>query len=114
MTVGGADTVAGLPAGELCISTTGCDWVGSSRGELQRQLVLQHSVAVPPPREDADEIDRVELDRGAASASCITTAGRTAQVEGERIIVQAGPFGDDVGHDAPVVLGSDHQGPAHG
>ena len=55
--------------------------------------------------ERADEIDGVDLDVLATVALAEGPAGRAVEHELERLAVERGPFGDDVGDQPAVVVG---------
>ena len=55
--------------------------------------------------EDAAAVDgvHVDADNRGRRVSAIDSAGGSGEVEGEGVLVRGGPFGDDVGDDAPIV-----------
>ena len=69
---------------------------GDDRGEQAGGLAS--------PGEEATELDGVDHGRLAAGARREVAARRPGQLERERFAVAAGPLGDDVGDDAPVVV----------
>ena len=57
--------------------------------------------------EDTDEVDGVDLDALAVDALAELAAGGALEHELERLAVDRGPLGDDVGDEATVVLGGE-------
>ena len=57
--------------------------------------------------EGADEVEGVDLDAFAVDALAELAAGGTVEHELERLAVDAGPLGDDVGDEAAVVIGAE-------
>src|SRR5580692_10508484 len=80
--------------------------------ELQRQRVAEHAGARQAAGERADEVEGVDVDALAALALAEGPAGRAVQDELERLPVDGGPFGDDVGDQPAVVVGGELHRPA--
>src|SRR4051794_4353513 len=80
----------------------------------QRQCVAEHAATFETSGQRADEVEGVDLDPLAVGALGVFAAGWAFEHELERLAVDAGPFGDDVGHQASVVIGGEVHRPADG
>jgi len=65
--------------------------------------MAKDALPVHPLGQDAAELDRVQLHLRAACPGGEQTTRGAGQCECERLAVSTGPFGDEVGDNAPVV-----------
>src|SRR5918995_2499443 len=88
---------------------------GPAREQLEDDTGREEAGARRPPGHDAAELDGVELEHlPRASAALERPTGRAVEKEAVRPAMPLGPLGDDVGDDAPVVVGVDLEGTADG
>src|SRR5579859_1740666 len=78
-------------------------WCGGKSG-LQGQRVAEHAAAWPAAGQRPDEVDGVDLDVLAVTAVAEGAAGRPVKYQVERLTVELGPFGYDVGDQPAVVV----------
>src|ERR1700728_3501670 len=78
-------------------------WCGGKTG-LQGQRVAEHAAAWPAAGQRPDEVDGVDLDVLAVTAVAEGSGGRPVEYQVERLTVELGPFGYDVGDQPAVVV----------
>ena len=81
---------------------------GSVQERLEDDTGREEAGARRPAGHDAAEFDGVELVRLARAAVLERPAGGAVEDDAVGLVVPLGPFGDDVGDDAPVVVGTAH------
>ena len=80
---------------------------GIPEGPLQQQWMVEDVDWFTAAGTDAAALDGVHLDGDdvVEFVPDVGAAGGSGQLQAERVGVGGGPFGDDVGHDATVVVG---------
>src|ERR1017187_1337667 len=71
----------------------------------ERERVAEDAGTGEATGEDADELDGVDVDSLAVGAVAELAAGRAFQHQLKGLAMDRRPFGDDVGHEAAVVVG---------
>src|SRR5580698_8269135 len=101
---------SGVRPSHFCMMTVAmmvppCGGCGGCCGEKgsEGQRVAEHAAARPAAGERADVLDGVDVDVFAVVAVAEGPARRAVEHEVERLTVDRGPFGDDVGDQAAVM-----------